>query len=224
MIQTAAFKAIDQLRDLPPGEAENFADAFRETSERLAEKQRALSLRRQEHPMELPDPLPKANVKEFPKTRKRAMTGAEAAEWRELEIRREERRAAIQDAADRRIEAVRDSQRLEHEEVAAAFLDQEASATTPNRAPTMLFSPSESFSEGDIDSSSSDEDEPRRSGRQRKPSRKIASQLAREALDIERKSKGKKKVNNRRRIRRSKLNDVSQLLDEFDVDPNNQLA
>jgi hypothetical protein len=91
IIQTTAFKAIDQLRDLPPREAENFADAFRQTSERLTEKQRALSLRRQEYPMELPDPLPKANIKEFPKTRKRAMTGAEAAKWRELEIRRGEK-------------------------------------------------------------------------------------------------------------------------------------
>jgi hypothetical protein len=62
--------------------------------------------------------------------------------------------------------------------VAAAFLDQEASATTPNGAPSILSSPSESFSEGDIDSSSSDKGGPRRSDHQRKSSRKIASQLA----------------------------------------------
>jgi hypothetical protein len=35
----------------------------------------------------------------------------------------------------------------------------------------------------------------------------------------------KKKVNNQRKIRRLKLKDLTQLLDEFDVDdPNNQLA
>jgi hypothetical protein len=106
MIQAIVFKAIDQLRDLPPGEVENYANSFRETAEKLVEKQRALSFRQREHPIELPDPLTKANVKEFPKSRKRAMTGAEVTEWRELEIRREERRAAMQDTASTAAEGI----------------------------------------------------------------------------------------------------------------------
>jgi hypothetical protein len=47
----------------------------------------------------------------------------------------------------------------------AAFLDQETFTMTPSRAPSIPSSHSESSNEGDIDSSSSDEGEPRRSGR-----------------------------------------------------------
>jgi hypothetical protein len=95
MVKTTALAIVHILEDLPPREAESFADAFRETTERLATKQVALSVRRQEHPLELPDPLPRANVREFPKSRKRGMTGHEAAMATELDTRRAERRAAM---------------------------------------------------------------------------------------------------------------------------------
>jgi hypothetical protein len=88
-------------------------------------------------------------------------------------------------AAYRCIKVAYKSQKLEREEIAVAFLNQEAltaSSGTISSKPSFL---NESSSEGDGDG----DNEPRRSGCIHKPSQKAASQLARDALNLKSKRK-----------------------------------
>jgi hypothetical protein len=97
-------------------------------------KQTALSSRRQEHLLQLPDPLPKANIREFPRSRKCDMTGHEAAIAVELDIRQAEHRALMEDIAsstiEKHIKTTRVSRQL-IQEVAAAFLCNESLIKRP---------------------------------------------------------------------------------------------
>ena len=51
MVKPTALAVVHMLEDLPPSNTVSFANAFRETTERLTVKQAALSSRQQEHSM-----------------------------------------------------------------------------------------------------------------------------------------------------------------------------
>src|SRR5438045_5622495 len=85
MIKDAALTSVHLLRNLPAGEAENFAVALQDRVAELIVKQQAQTARQAEAPLELPDPLPKPNVCIFPSSQKRAMMGHEAAEQAEVD-------------------------------------------------------------------------------------------------------------------------------------------
>jgi hypothetical protein len=96
MVKGAALEAVLLLRKCPPSIAENYAVAVRDMNAILLEKQQELLARAEAAPLELPAPLPQPNAREFPTSRKRKMTGYEAAlqEERDVVVRR--RRAVIQ--------------------------------------------------------------------------------------------------------------------------------
>jgi hypothetical protein len=67
------------LRQCPSSVAENYAVAVRDMNAVLLEKQQQLLARAEETRLELLLPLPQPNAHEFPSSRKRKMTGFEAA-------------------------------------------------------------------------------------------------------------------------------------------------
>jgi hypothetical protein len=79
MAKGAAMETVLLLRQCPPNIAENFAFAVCDMNAVLIEKQQQLLARSEEAPLELPPPLPKPNARNFPTSRKRKMTGLEAA-------------------------------------------------------------------------------------------------------------------------------------------------
>ena len=79
MVKGAAMESVLLLRQCPPSIAENFAVAVRDMNAVLIEKQQQLLARSEEAPLELPPPLPKSNARNFSTSRKRKMTGLEAA-------------------------------------------------------------------------------------------------------------------------------------------------
>ena len=80
MLKETALTSIQLLQDLAPEEADNFVVAMRDSAAELIAKQQQRSARHLLAPLELPDPLPKPQTRAFPSSRKRAMTGAEAAQ------------------------------------------------------------------------------------------------------------------------------------------------
>ena len=78
------------LRQCPPSVAVNYAVAVRDMNAILLEKQQQLA-RAEQIPLELSLPLPQPNGREFPTSRKRKMTGFEAAilEERDALVRRQ---------------------------------------------------------------------------------------------------------------------------------------
>jgi len=78
------------LRQCPSSVAENFAVAVCDMNAVLLEKQQQLLARAEKAPLELPPPLPQPNARDFPTSRKRKMTGLEAAlqEERDAVVRR----------------------------------------------------------------------------------------------------------------------------------------
>jgi hypothetical protein len=88
---------------LPPGQAEGFASSFKKGTDKLALAQDKLTESRQQMPATLPSLLKKVVLREFPTSRKQAITGREAAEEQERDEARRRRRAAIQaqDAQDK---------------------------------------------------------------------------------------------------------------------------
>ena len=210
MIQEAALAAISKLQSLPARQAESFAAQFRKGAERLTVAQDKLTESRQLLPPELPEPLIEALVRQFPTSRKRAMTGREAAEEQERDERRQQLRAT----------AKAEEEKAENEHWRAVMVaDIQLRHSQSQHTDTKLSSPPESCSESDIElsslkESSDDDDEPRRSGRVARPTRNKASQLSQEAKAQKKKreSKGKGKT-----VRKSKLMNTSQLLEEFNV-------
>ena len=84
MIKDAVLTGVHHLRSLPASDAENFTVALRDTVAELVVKQQVQTARQKLAPLELPNPLPKPNVRAFPSSRKRAITGREAAEQAEI--------------------------------------------------------------------------------------------------------------------------------------------
>ena len=79
MVKGAAMETVLLLQQCPPSIAENFAVAVRNMNAVLLEKQQQLLARAEKAPLELPPPLPQPNARDFPTSRKRKMTGLEAA-------------------------------------------------------------------------------------------------------------------------------------------------
>ena len=84
------------MKSLLLGHAEGFASSFKKGTDKLVSAQDKLTKSHQLMPPELPSPLKKAAIREFPNSRKRAMTGREAAEEQERDEARQRWRAAIE--------------------------------------------------------------------------------------------------------------------------------
>jgi len=86
---------VEKHQNLPPGEKEAFALAFKKMSDSLATNQDQKLQRLKAIPRRLPDPIVQPKVTFVP-GRKRALTGREAAELQEKEEARRRRRAQIE--------------------------------------------------------------------------------------------------------------------------------
>jgi hypothetical protein len=125
------------LRQCPPSVAENFAVAVREMNAVLLEKQQQLLARAEKAPFELP-PLPQPNTRDFPTSRKRKMTGVEAA-------LQEERDAVVRRRREiRQAEEDEDFRQRYHEEAIARILARHSQQQQPSTPPSL--SPSLSLS------------------------------------------------------------------------------
>jgi hypothetical protein len=100
MVKGAAMEAVLLLRKCPPSLAENYAVAVRDMNAVLLEKQQQLLARAEQAPLELPPPLPQPNARDFPTSRKRKMTGLEAALQEEVDAAARRRREAIEAQAE----------------------------------------------------------------------------------------------------------------------------
>jgi hypothetical protein len=74
LIMEAALAAIEKHKALPAGQAENFASRFKIGTDKLTVAQDKLSASLNALPLTLPEPLIELNVRQFPTSRKRAMT------------------------------------------------------------------------------------------------------------------------------------------------------
>jgi hypothetical protein len=86
---------------LPPREAENFAAKFASSTSKLAARQEERLVSLAQVPLTLLEPLIEPDLRHFLSSRKRAMTGFEAAEEEEADKRRQRRLAAVAAEADR---------------------------------------------------------------------------------------------------------------------------
>jgi hypothetical protein len=82
----AALTAIEKHKSLPAGQAETYASRFKIGSEKLNVAQDKLTTSLNALPLTLPKPLIEPNLRQFPSSRKRAMTGREAAEQEERDV------------------------------------------------------------------------------------------------------------------------------------------
>jgi hypothetical protein len=80
LILEAALAAIEKHRPLPASQAETFASSFLQGVSKLNVAQDKLKESRRLLPAALPEPLIEPKLRAFPTSRKRAMTGREAAE------------------------------------------------------------------------------------------------------------------------------------------------
>jgi hypothetical protein len=87
--------AAEKLKSLPPRQAESYAASFKKGTDKLSAMQDKLTESSRLMPAELPSPLKKVALQQFPTSRKRAMTGREAAEEQERGEARQCRRAAV---------------------------------------------------------------------------------------------------------------------------------
>src|SRR5204863_7457675 len=93
------------------------ASSFKKGTERLTIAQERLSATLVQMPLELPEPLKEANLRQFPSSRKRAMTGREAAEEQERDQARQRRREEMKpDALAAAEDAIEAGQREIEEE------------------------------------------------------------------------------------------------------------
>jgi hypothetical protein len=125
--------ALDRL---PISDAETLAVSIRDIAALITEKGLDQAERHRRHPLELPERLQQANVRQFPNSRKRAMTGREAADFEALEASRNRRQEALnaqatQNEEDGWRDALRDEQRKrvsQREVEAQAEAEEEAQA------------------------------------------------------------------------------------------------
>jgi hypothetical protein len=215
---------------LPPGQAEGFAASFKKGTDKLNLAQDKLTKSRQLMPAQLPLPLKKVAVREFPTSRKRAMTGREAAEEQERDKARRRRREA-QEAQEEHDEnsfwatqMVAETQLYHSQRETQLVPETQLSALSQlSKTPSVELSfneddsgsgPGPSFTESSAESDSPNH-EPRRSGRVKRPSQEMASQLSQEAAAARRKAS---KEGKGKRVRKAKLMNTSQLIEEFSLD------
>src|SRR5271154_3283607 len=96
LIIEAALAAIEKHKALPARQAETFALRVKIGTEKLTVAQDKLTASLDALPLTLPAPLVEPNLRQFPSSRKRAMTGREATEQEERDKARQRRRAAVQ--------------------------------------------------------------------------------------------------------------------------------
>jgi hypothetical protein len=108
LILKAALAAIEKHRSLPAGQVENFASKFAKGTGRLNIQQDERTASLALLPLTLLKLLVEPSLWHFPSSRKRAMTGLEAAEEEESQRRRQRRAVAVAEQAE--------SARDEHEE------------------------------------------------------------------------------------------------------------
>jgi hypothetical protein len=92
----AALATIKKHKALPARQAENFALRFKIGTDKLNVAQDKITASLDALPLLLLKPLVKPNLRHFPLSRKRAMTGREAAEAGERDKARQRWRAAIE--------------------------------------------------------------------------------------------------------------------------------
>jgi hypothetical protein len=95
LIIKAVLVAIKKHKALPARQAENFALRFKIGTDKLTLAQDKLSTGLDALSLRLPKPLAEPNVRQFPSSRKRAITSHEATEQEERDKARQRRRAAI---------------------------------------------------------------------------------------------------------------------------------
>jgi hypothetical protein len=98
LIIDTAIAMVERLKNLPPGEKEPFALAFKKMCDSLTSQHDKKLERLETFPRRLPDPLMQPKVSFVP-GRKRALTGRESAQLQEEEAARRRRRAQIQGQA-----------------------------------------------------------------------------------------------------------------------------
>jgi hypothetical protein len=101
MVKGAAMETVILLQQCPPSVAENYAVAVCNINAVLLEKQQQLLAQAEQTPLELLLPLLQLNACEFPTSRKRKMTGFEAA---------------IQEECDTLVRRQRDAQQAQEDE------------------------------------------------------------------------------------------------------------
>jgi hypothetical protein len=230
LIQEAALAAIEKLRSLPAGQAEAFAATFIKDVDKLNVAQDKLTESRQLLPATLPEPLVEPKLRAFPTSRKRAMTGREAAEQQERDQARARRRAQQQHdenemwAVQMRLEtqlrySQRDGQSQSQSTTQLVPETQLSALSQLSKTPSVELSFDEDNSRSSPTESSTENkndhpnQEPRRSGRVKRPSRDKASQLSQEEAEARLKASKKGKG---RKMRKSIP--TSQLLEEFAID------
>lgn len=88
LILDAAAKAVEKLKSLPPGRKETYAASFDDFTSKLITRADEITSSGALLPAQLPDPLPKPNVKFNRGVRRRGYTAREAAEEDESDRRR----------------------------------------------------------------------------------------------------------------------------------------
>lgn len=168
------------------------AAKFASGASKLAARQEERLVSLAQVPLTMPEPLVEPNLRHFPSSRKRAITGLEAAEEEEADKRRQRRLAAVVVEADR----LQDEHEERDEERTAMIAEHWHQSQIQSQLSSLEESPKESSSnpssEDESSSSSSEADntkvpdhdifdedgEPRRSGRVRRPTRDAASQMS----------------------------------------------
>jgi hypothetical protein len=125
MILQTAVRMAEQHKNLPPEDAERFAFVFKELNEKLANRQIEKLKSRDEFPAKFPEPQLPAKLTYIP-SRKRALTGREAADQQEADDararRKAERLAAHQAVADAAMDKETEARTQLQEDAAAAYL------------------------------------------------------------------------------------------------------
>jgi hypothetical protein len=176
-------------------------------------------------PLTLLEPLVEPNLRHFPSSRKKAMTGLKAAEEEEAERRRQRRAAAVAKQGE--------NARDEHEERGREnCYDRRALSPKPtcfSRRELLPILPIAIIAVLLLDDSSEDSDSDnflnqdggiRQSGRVRRPTRAVQSQMSQDAAaqrerEQMRQRKGKGKG---RQKRKEKTKNTSQLMEDYCID------
>jgi hypothetical protein len=204
MVKGVAMETVILLRRCSSSVAENYAVAVCDMNAVLLEKQQQLLARAEKTPLELPLPLPQPNAREFPTSRKRKMTGFEAA---------------IQEERDALVRRRRDAQQAQEdedyclqyrEEAVERITERHSQRQQPSDCPPPSPSPSPSPSLSVP--SSSETEEPQRPRRGVRRTQKLVdnSQTAKEvaaARSKPRRKPGKKAL--------AAATEMSQLLDGY---------
>jgi hypothetical protein len=119
LIIDTSLRIVEIHKNLPPGEKETFAQAYKKMCDSLAQNQSERLKRLEAIPQRLPDLIRQPKVIFIP-GRKRALTGREAADLQEKEEARQRRRAQIQGE----IQAQNDAQQEQEVAVYSQFQEE----------------------------------------------------------------------------------------------------